>query len=81
MKRISTEFNIPVLLGGLAITENSEKEKKDIEMMSNNIKVITNGTLKTLVRTVVGLMTKNSTLTKNIKSTQYTEHLIQDSQP
>jgi MerR family transcriptional regulator, light-induced transcriptional regulator len=80
MKRISTEFNIPVLLGGLAITENSEKEKNDIEMTSNNIKVITNGTLKTLVRTV-GLMTKNSTLTKNIKSTQYTEHLIQDSQP
>ncbi len=71
MKRINAEFNIPILLGGLAITENSEKEKKDIEMMSNSIKVITNGTLKTLIRTV-GLISKNNALTKNSKSMQYT---------
>ena len=59
IKRINAEFNMPILLGGLAIAENSEKEKKDIEMINDNIKVITNGTLKALVRTV-GLLTKNN---------------------
>ena len=66
IKRINSEFNIPILLGGLAITENSEEEKKDIGMMSNNVRIIINGTLKALVRTV-GLITKNSALTKYSK--------------
>jgi len=72
IKRITTEFNIPILLGGLAITENSEKEKKDIEMMSDNVKIITNGTLKSLVRTV-GLITKNNSLAKHSKLIQQIE--------
>ncbi len=69
IKRINAEFNIPILLGGLAITETSEEEKKDIEMMSNNVRIIINGTLKALVRTV-GLITKNSALTKYSKPIQ-----------
>jgi hypothetical protein len=66
IKRITAEFNIPILLGGLAITENSEKEKKGIELMNNNVKIMPNGTLKALVRTV-GSITKNNALSKHSK--------------
>jgi methanogenic corrinoid protein MtbC1 len=64
IKRITTEFNTPILLGGLAVTEIGEKEKRDIEMTNNNVMVIPNGTLKTVVRTV-GWITKNNALAKH----------------
>jgi methanogenic corrinoid protein MtbC1 len=68
IKRITTEFNTPILLGGLAVTESCEKEKRDIEMTNNNVMVIPNGTLKALVRTV-GWITKNNALAKHSKPT------------
>ncbi|MDQ6723167.1 MAG: cobalamin-dependent protein [Thermoproteota archaeon] len=62
IKKISTESDIPILLGGLAITESSEMEKKDIELITTNVKIITNTTLETLVRIVGRILTKNTTI-------------------
>ncbi len=61
IKKMNLEFRIPILIGGLAITEISEKEKKDIELTNTNVRIITNTTLETLVRTV-GILTKNITI-------------------
>ena len=41
IKKINAEFYLPILLGGLAITESNEKEKKDIELTNTNVKIIT----------------------------------------
>jgi MerR family transcriptional regulator, light-induced transcriptional regulator len=61
IKKINMEFRIPVLLGGLAITKINEMQKKEIELIGNNIKIITDTTLETLTRIV-------ETLTKNTKT-------------
>lgn len=62
IKKINAEFDLPILLGGLAITESNEKEKKDIELTNIKVKIITNTTFETLVRTVGILITKNNTV-------------------
>ena len=51
IKKINSEFQIPILIGGLAFTEINEKEKKDIELTNTNTKILTNTTLKTIVCT------------------------------
>ncbi len=58
IKKINAEVDLPILLGGLAITESNEKEKKDIESTNTNVKIITNTTFETLIRTVGILITK-----------------------
>lgn len=60
IKKINMEFRIPVLLGGLAITKINEMQKKDIELIDNNIKIITDTTLETLTR-IVEILIKNTT--------------------
>jgi methanogenic corrinoid protein MtbC1 len=52
IKKINSEFNIPILLGGQAITKYDLKEKKDIEKMNINTKIIRNTTLETLTQVV-----------------------------
>src|SRR4051812_4696989 len=52
IKKINSEFNIPILLGGQAITKYDLKEKKDIEKINNNTKIIRNITLETLTQVV-----------------------------
>jgi MerR family transcriptional regulator, light-induced transcriptional regulator len=61
IKKINSEFQIPILIGGLAFTEINEKEKKDIELTNTNTKILTNTTLETIVSTV-GKLTKNFTV-------------------
>jgi methanogenic corrinoid protein MtbC1 len=60
IKKINSEFQIPILIGGLAFSEINEKEKKDIELTNTNTKILTNTTLETIVHTV-GKLTKNFT--------------------
>jgi len=52
IKKINSEFNIPILLGGQAITKYDLKEKKDIEKININTKIIRNTTLETLTQVV-----------------------------
>jgi len=52
IKKINSEFNIPILLGGQAITKYDLKEKKDIEKININTKIIRNITLETLTQVV-----------------------------
>ena len=52
IKKINSEFNIPILLGGQAITKYDLKEKKDIEKININTKIIRNITLETLTKLV-----------------------------
>ncbi len=61
IKKINSEFQIPILIGGLAFTEINEKEKKDIELTNTNTKLLINTTLKTIVYTI-GKLTKNFTI-------------------
>jgi MerR family transcriptional regulator, light-induced transcriptional regulator len=61
IKKINSEFQIPILIGGLAFTEINEKEKKDIELTNTNTKLLTNTTLKTIVY-AIGKLTKNFTI-------------------
>jgi len=52
IKKINSEFNIPILLGGQAITKYDIKEKKNIEKININTKIIRNTTLETLTQVV-----------------------------
>ena len=52
IKKINSEFNIPILLGGQAITKYDLKEKEDIEKININTKIIRNITLETLTQVV-----------------------------
>src|SRR6476646_655805 len=52
IKKINSEFNIPILLGGQAITKYDIKEKKNIEKININTKIIRNITLETLTQVV-----------------------------
>ncbi len=63
IKKINKEFRTPILLGGLAITESNEKQKRDIELSGTNVKIITDTTLKTLTH-IVEILTKNTTINK-----------------
>ena len=52
IKKINSEFNIPILLGGQAITKYDLKEKEDIGKININTKIIRNITLETLTQVV-----------------------------
>ncbi len=52
IKKINSEFDFPILLGGQAITKYDLKEKKYIEKTNTNVKIISNITLETLVQIV-----------------------------
>jgi MerR family transcriptional regulator, light-induced transcriptional regulator len=71
IKKINSEFQIPILIGGQVFTEINEKEKKDIELTNTNTKVLTNTTLKTIIYTI-GKLTKNFTI-----SSMLLQHKVQ----
>jgi hypothetical protein len=52
IKKINSESNIPIILGGQAITNYDLKEKKHIEKTDTNTKIIYNLTLETLTQIV-----------------------------
>ena len=52
IKKINSEFNIPILLGGQAITQYNLKGKKDNEITNPNTKIISNITLEALPQIV-----------------------------
>jgi methanogenic corrinoid protein MtbC1 len=61
IKKINMEFRTPVLLGGLAITESNERQKKDIELIGTNVKIVIDTTLEALTR-IVENIAKNTTI-------------------
>jgi MerR family transcriptional regulator, light-induced transcriptional regulator len=61
IKNINMKFRIPIILGGWAIKESNERQKKDIELIGNNVKIITDTTLEELTR-VVEKLTKNTAI-------------------
>jgi methanogenic corrinoid protein MtbC1 len=59
VKKISTVFNIPILVGGLAINHGSDIERKNIESISPYVTVVANSPLSTIVKTVKGMARGN----------------------
>lgn len=58
-KKIADFFDIPIILGGIAINNSSEDKKRNIESISPNVKVITSSTLDKLLQTVKVLINNN----------------------
>ena len=51
-KKISSYFNIPIMMGGQAIENSSDKEKVELESVNPNVKMCSALTLKTLPKTI-----------------------------
>jgi methanogenic corrinoid protein MtbC1 len=66
VKKISTIFNIPILVGGLAINQSSDIERKNIEAISPYVRIIVNSPLSTIVKTIKGIAKGNNA--RNIKN-------------
>ncbi|MDN5846228.1 MAG: cobalamin-dependent protein [Candidatus Nitrosocosmicus sp.] len=54
VKKISNNSNIPIMIGGQGINNVGEDEKRNLEAINSNVKVITDSTLQTLLQTVKG---------------------------
>ena len=59
VKKISTLFSIPILIGGIAINYCSDTERKNIESASPNIQIIANSPLSAIVKTIKGISKDN----------------------
>src|SRR6185503_2808236 len=68
IKKISTIFDIPILVGGLAINHSSDIERKNIEAISPYIRIIVNSPLTAIVKSIKGIAKSNNT--RNIKNFQ-----------
>ena len=68
IKKISTIFNIAILVGGLAINHSSDIERKNIEAISPYIRIIVNSPLTAIVKSIKGIAKSNNT--RNIKNFQ-----------
>lgn len=66
IKKISTIFNIPILVGGLAINHSNDIERKNIEDISPHVRIIVNSPLTAIVKTIKGITKSNNT--RNIKN-------------
>ena len=66
IKKISTIFNIAILVGGLAINHSSDIERKNIEAISPYIRIIVNSPLTAIVKSIKGIAKSNKT--RNIKN-------------
>ena len=66
IKKISTIFSIPILVGGLAINHSSDIERKNIEATSPCVRIIVNSPLSAIVKTVKGIAKGNNT--RNFKN-------------
>ncbi len=67
IKNIGTNYDIPVLIGGLAINNMSDNERNNIESSNPNVKLIVNSTLGGLVQ-IIKAMTKNNDKNKELKA-------------
>ena len=65
IKKISSAFSIPILVGGLAINHSSDIERKNIEAISPYVRIVVNSPLSTIVKTVKDITKSNNT--KNIR--------------
>ena len=65
IKKISSVFSIPILVGGLAINHSSDMERKNLEAISPYVRIVVNAPLSTIVKTVKGLSKGNDT--RNIR--------------
>jgi MerR family transcriptional regulator, light-induced transcriptional regulator len=52
IKKISSYFDIPIMIGGLSVNNIGEDEKRNIESTNPNVKVIIDCTLETLLQTI-----------------------------
>ena len=52
VKKINNYFNIPIMIGGQAINNVDEDQRRNLELINSNVKVITDSTLQTLLQTV-----------------------------
>ncbi len=68
IKKISTIFNIPILVGGLAINHSSDIERKNIEAISPYVRILVNSPLTAIVKSIKGIAKSNNT--RNIKNFQ-----------
>jgi MerR family transcriptional regulator, light-induced transcriptional regulator len=66
IKKISTIFNTPILVGGLAINHSSDIERKNIEAISPYVRIIVNSPLTAIVKSIKGIAKSNKT--RNIKN-------------
>jgi MerR family transcriptional regulator, light-induced transcriptional regulator len=66
IKKISTIFNIPILVGGLAINHSSDIERKNIEAISPYVRILVNSPLTAIVKSIKGIAKSNKT--RNIKN-------------
>ncbi len=66
VKKISTIFNIPILVGGLAINQSSDIERKNIEAIRPYVRIIVNSPLSTIVKTIKSIAKGNNA--RNIKN-------------
>ena len=68
IKKINSELNSPILLGGIAITESNELQKKQILNLGTNIKIAINISLDKLIRIVKNMSTINTISNKIIEN-------------
>lgn len=66
IKKISTIFSIPILVGGLAINHCSDIERKNMEAISPYVRTIVNSPLSVIVKTIKGI-TKGNDI-RNVKN-------------
>ena len=62
--KMNLHFQTPILLGGQAINNCSEKERREIELSYTNVTVIANSTLESLIRVIRSII-KNSRTTSS----------------
>ncbi len=68
IKKINSELKSPILLGGIAITESNERQKKEILDLGTNIKILINTLLDKLIRIVKNMSTINTIGNKIIEN-------------
>ncbi len=68
IKKINGELKSPILLGGIAITESSDHQKKEILELGSNIKIVINASLEKLIRIVKNISTVNTIDAKIIEN-------------
>lgn len=65
IKKISSVFSIPILVGGLAINYSSDIERKNIVAISPYVRIVVDSPLSTIVKTVKDIAKGNDT--RNIR--------------
>ncbi len=58
-KNIGMHYNIPILIGGLAINNSCERERKTMESVNPNVKLIINSSLEKLLQIVKDITNNN----------------------